>query len=363
MTFRKKTGVALRDMVESCGVGAADVIRDLLESGKMKPEQFSLREIWEACERDVDGYPKSAQEAVSSDMFPIITGEIISSKIIEAYNRAAAIGDRLCTTIPTNMEITTFGGFDEVEMPEAVQQGRDYNESDMGEKYAQIGATKYGRILSVTEEMIHFDKTGQILTRASRLGTKAAQYREKLIVEGIQDINSTVFKPSGIATALYRSTASGDRKINLATSNPFGEAGLKAVHKLMHAMTDEQGDYVMIDTNNLILLVPFDLHMEALQMQNSTLVPEGVENAVNMWKNSFTPLTSPYVTAQSTTTWYLGDFAQDFVWNEVWPLTTASAKPGNDREFRADIKSQHKVRFFGEIGAISDKCSYKSTAA
>lgn len=360
--FRHNTGVALRDLVESQGIGAATVIREALSGGKLKPEQFSLREIWEATERNPDGSVRNIHEAVSSDMFPIITGEIISSKIIGAYQIAAVVGDKLCTTVPSSMEIETFGGFDEVEMPEEVQQGRDYNESDMGEKYAQIPHTKYGRILSVTEEMIYFDKTGQILMRASRLGQKAALYREKLIIEGVQDVNSNVFRPSGIATAMYRSTASGDRKINLKATNPFGEAGLKAVFKLMHNMVDEQGDYVMINTANLMLLVPFDLNMEALQMQNSTYVPEGNENAVNTWKGAFTPLTSPYVTAQSTTTWYIGDFKEDFIWSEVWPLQTFSAKPGNDREFRADIKSQHKVRFFGQIGSVDDKHSYKCTA-
>ena len=363
MAFRDKMGVALKEMHESLGdVGTIATIQEMLDKGEIKPSDFSLQELWHTFERDSSGMVKSYSEAVSSDMFPKITGELINITLIKAYDAVAGIGDSLCTTVSSKMEIETYGGFTAVEMPEEVQQGKAYNDSSVGEKYTQISHTKYGRIISVTEEMIYFDKTGQILMRAARIGTKAAQYRERLIVEGIQDINGTVFKPQGIATAYYRTAASGDRKINSKASTPFGEAGLKEAFKLMHQMTDENGDYVLIDPASVIALMPYDLMVEAAQMQKSTLVPEGNENAVNIWKGMFTPYTSPYVTAQSTSTWFIGSPKDDFVWSEVWPLQTFTAKPGHEDEFNRDIKSKHKVRFFGNIGCLDDKHMYKFTA-
>ena len=364
MAFRDKMGVALKEMHESLGdAGTIATITEMLDKGELKPRDFSLQELWHTFERDSSGMVKPYSEAVSSDMFPKITGELINSVLIKAYDAVAGIGDQLVTTVGSKMEIETYAGFDAVEMPEEVQQGKAYNDSSIGEKYAQIPHIKYGRIISVTEEMIYFDKTGQILMRAARIGAKAAQYRERLIVEGIQDVNSNVFRPSGAATAFYRTSASGDRKINSKATNPFGEAGLIEVFKLMHQMTDENGDYVMVDPTNVKAIFPFDLWVQANQMIKSTLVPEGNENAVNIYKGVFTPYTSPYVTAQSTSTWYIGDFSQDFVWSEVWPLQVFTAKPGHEDEFNRDIKSKHKVRFFGQIGAIDDKHSYRCTAA
>lgn len=358
---REKFKVALRDMHESLGDrGTVETIREMLKNGELSVYDFSLRELWETFERDEQGYVRPVTEAVSSDMFPQITGELISSTIIKGYDNTNTIGQNLATTVPSKMEIETVAGFDAVEMPEEVQQGREYNDSTMGEKYATIPHTKYGRILSITEEMIYFDKTGQIITRAMGIGNKAALYKERLVVEGVQDVNSNVFRPSGVATAFYRTAVSGDRKINQVAAS-FGEAGMTSVFKLMHNMVDENGDYVLIDPARLYGLFPFDLWVQAIQMQKSTLVPEGNENATNVWKGSYTPLTSPYITAQSASTWYMGDFMTDFWWSEIWPLQTFSAKPGHEAEFRKDIKSMHKVRFYGQIGAIDDKHCFKAT--
>jgi len=354
--FKDKTKVALRDLIEQVGTQTPKVIATSLREGKVRPEDFSIREIWEACEPG-----RSVTEAVSSDMFPQITGELINAKVIAGYNSIDAVGDMLCTTVPSRMEVDTIAGFNAVEMPEEVQQGRPYNESDMGEKYVTNRNKKFGRLISVTEEAIYFDKTGQILAMANRIGIKAKQHREKLIVEGVQDINSTVFNVSGTAVAFYRTAASGIRRINSRSATPFGEAGLEQALKLVHNMTDENGDYVGIPQGNLVGLFPFDVYRAALQMVRSPNVPESGENAVNIYKALFTPITSPYVTAQSTSTWYLGDFKMAFWWMEVWPLQVFSAAPGHEQDFERDIKSRHKVRYFGNITGVDDKYGFKFT--
>lgn len=363
MAFISKFGVALRDMVESLGpVGTKTTIREMLKKKEIRPEDFtSFQEIWEACERDETGHVRSINEAVSSDLFPVITGEIISAKIIAGYDSINKIGDQLTTTISSKMKVANYAGFTAASGPDKVLEGQAYNDSGLEEKWAQISHTKYGRIISVTEEAIYFDQTGELLQRAATIGEKAALYKERIIVEGVQDINSNIFKPSGIPVAFYRSAASGDRKINMATSNPFGEAGLLAIKKVMDAMVDEEGDYIMLSIGQLKGLFPVDLEVRVKQMLQSTLVPEGTENAVNTWKGWFVPLASPYVSAQSTSTWYIGDFPKDFIWSEVWPLQTFTAKPGHEDEFNRDIKSKTKVRFYGEIGAIDDKHSFKCT--
>lgn len=355
------TKASFRDLYESQGEATPNVVRELLESKKVKPENFSLKEIWEAVERDKEGRIRNVSEALTSDMFPTITGEIINRKILDAYMNAETIGDMLCETVPSNMEIDTYAGFSEVEMPEEVLQTAPYKDSSMSEKYVTVQHQKFGRLLSVSEEAVQFDKTGQILLRAQRIGEKAALYREKMIVEGVQDINSNVFKPSGVATAFYRSSDNGVYRTNNATSASFGEAGINAALKLLHNMKDENGNFVLIPTGNLKCLVPFDLWTQAMQMVRSTLVPEGNENASNIFQGMFDVLTSPYITAKSATTWYIGDFKQDFVWSEVWPLQTFTDTTGV-QAFERDIKARFKVRFYGQIAALQSSHSIKATA-
>ena len=362
--FVSKIGVALRDMVESLGpVGTKVAIRDMLKKKELKPEDFtSFQEIWAACERDSMGNVRSIEEAVSSDLFPVITGEIISARVIEGYQSVDMVSDQLVTTVPSKLMIDTIAGFTAVGGPDVVLEGQPYNERAFEEKYVTIPHVKVGDIIRVTEETILFDQTGQILIRAATIGEKTAQLKEKTIVQGVIDLNSKVFKPSAVDTAFYRTSASGDRKVNSAASCPFGEAGLLKAMALFHNMTDEQGDYVAVRPANLIGLFPFDLWVRVAQMIQSTLVPEGTENAVNIWKGLFKPLTSPYVTEQSASTWYLGDFKKDFWWSEIWPLQTFTMRPGSEMEFTRDIKSQTKVRYFGGVGAVDDKHSLKLTA-
>jgi len=358
MAFKDKTGSPLRDLIESKGEqGAVDVLRASFESKKLSPEDFSLREIWEACEGGA-----SVTEAVTSDAFPKISGELINAKVIAAYDRVPTIGSQLTTTVSSKLKVETIAGFTDVESPDEVPEGHPYGDSTMTEKYVTAENRKYGRLITITEEAIFFDQTGQLLARAARIGEKAAQYKEKIILEGIQDLDSVVYRPSGVPTAFYSTTNK-----NLITTNSFGESGMEALLLQMHnqkgdAANEDNDDFIYISPDNLIVVVPQALVMEAWQLANSTLTPEGVENASNFFKGKFKTLTSPFVTRNSSTTWYAGDFKSDFWWTEVWPLQTLSAKPGNDDEFNKDIKSKHKVRFFGGIVGVETKHSYKCTA-
>lgn len=346
--FRDRMKMAFKDLMEQVGPqGAVTVVQELLKEKKMKPEDFSIKEIY---------------EAVTSDIFPIITGELINAKVLDAYKAAPTIGDQLVTTVPSKLELERFAGFTAAETPEQVPEGMGYNYANVGEKYVTITNAKYGKLIAVTEEAIFFDRTGQLLMRAQQIGEKAAYYREKQIVEKVVDKNSDAYAVSGTAGAVYRTSASGVLRVNSKATTPFGEAGLEEAFKLMHNMTDESGDYVFINQANLYLLVPQDLYLEAMQMVQSTLTPENADNAVNIYKGAFKVLTSPFITALSSSTWYLGDFRQDFVWTEVWPLETMAMKPGSEDEFKKDIKAQFKVRYYGGCGAIDHKHSYKFTA-
>jgi len=359
MSFQNRTGTALKDLLEAKGEdGAQVVISKAIESKKLRAEDFSLKEIWEACTNGAN-----VHEAIASSAFPKITGALINSKLIEGYDSVVKIGDQLVTVVSSNAQKETIAGLSTPESPDQVGEGQEYDSSTMTEKYVTADNKKYGRIIDVTEEMIYFDKTGQVLIRARGVGEKLAQYREKLIIEGIQDVNTNVWNPSGVATALY-STANG----NLVSTNPFGESGLEEVLKKAQLMKDDSlgaddADYVYIDMNNLVVLGPSDLQVEMWQMANSVKTPESAENAENYFKNRFMPLSSPYVTKQSSTTWYWGNFKRDFWWMEVWPLQTIAQRPGHDDEFKRDIKARMKCRFYGAITAVDYKHVYKNTAA
>ena len=85
-------------------------MQEALRSGDLKPEDFSIRELAEAtlsAERVRRMDPRSggvclmeAGDGVDATAFSNITGQIIESRILEAYNQEAFVLSKLVGTIP-----------------------------------------------------------------------------------------------------------------------------------------------------------------------------------------------------------------------------------------------------------------------
>ncbi len=318
---------------------ALQFMRAAVDSGKMKPEEFSLVDLY---------------ESLDTTAFPKATAALIHAKVIQGYDSVSGIGDNLVTVVPSNKKQETIVGFNASEGMLQVGEGMPYEDSTLSEKYVTITNRKWGRLISITEETIKFDQTNQILARARGIGRKAAIYREKEIMEAVIDANTTSYYPSGSAAAFY----SGGNN-NLATSNAFNSEGLQVMKTMIDDMTDSEGDPIFIDTGSMILLVPSELEVEAWEIQNAIKVPETFENAPNYFKGRYAIMSSPYLT--SATDWWLGDFKEDFWWTEVYPIQILQKKSDED-EFNRDVISVLKVRYFGRAAAIDTAHSFESNA-
>src|SRR5690606_34367920 len=87
-----------------------------------------------------------------------------------------------------------------------------YEESSFTEKCVTTDEAKRGRILSINEELIAFDQTGEINRRARQLGFYLRQERERTIVRAVTDADAAdgryVYRPNGTGTSLYKSDGS-----------------------------------------------------------------------------------------------------------------------------------------------------------
>ena len=63
-----------------------------------------------------------------------------------------------------------------------------YQEGSVTEKYHKIKSRKWGRIVSIGEEMVKFDQTNQVMSRARRVGELAKAKQEEIIIEAIVEI-------------------------------------------------------------------------------------------------------------------------------------------------------------------------------
>ena len=80
--------------------------------------------------------------------------------------------------------------------------------------------------------------------------------------------------------------------------------------------------------------------------------------------NEYRVLTSSLVAGITgdATTWFMGDFQEQFFWKEIWPLQVFKAQPNSIMEFERDVVARFKVRYFGGIFAVDQRYVVKNTA-
>jgi hypothetical protein len=384
----------LRQLVKSAGIRTAvETFRDLLEGEEtenghkepaLKLEDVSIRALYEAFVGDPHETLPSQRdelewldikEEVNSSGFVASSRMLINAAVIKAYDGIKGIGDQLVTNAPSNTRHETYVGFTEAEGMKEVKESMPYEDSDIAEKYVTSDAIKKGRLVYVTEESIMEDRTGQLLLRAQRIGRNAAIDKEKTIIQGVLDINGNVYKPSGSATSLY-STANG---------NLMGTAGAVTGYTSAVPLTDwEDIDKVTIfyplsikDDRAMgvqepimwdpkILLVAPSKNATAKRIMNATEVRLTTNtNTRTIFNNPvaglYTVLSSVYIT--NAADWYIGDFKEQFFWQDVWPIQTFTQGANAENGFLRDVVAAYKVRFLGGVGAWDTKSVVKVKGA
>ena len=355
---------------------------NLINEGEITENDFSLKALYDGIgapdlrkakiieNRHITEKDVEITEALSTTAFPKITGALINKVVQQSYDLEYGIGDQLVTVIPSSVRDETVVGFSaDMELKE-VPEGMEYEEGSFGEKYHKIKNTKKGRIISLTEEMIKFDQTGQMVLQAKRVGEYAKSAREKIILNAVLELTSSgdlaAWRPAGTATTLYSNTStdpySDDTLDNLGSEALADETDLDTAMALFSKFTDENG--IPIHVNPKVLLVGVSLRGVANKICYSgqaveKTVPAGSKNIYTGTK----VLATAFIDQElSTTAWFIGDPKKQFVYTEVFPLQVLQAKAGNSDEFKKDIIYSFKARLYGGAGAITNRYMVKGNA-
>ena len=188
-------GTSLHSLIDSHGPqGFYHKVCELLNEKQISPDDFSYYELADACgvlprlrslqetvpgEGSLSSLLSESNPGVSSTLFQVVSGELIGRKVIEGYeDDSGFIGDRLAATMTSRIRNSKIAGFTALAGPTEVPEGHPYEESSFQEKYVTSLESKQGRILSINEELIAFDQTGEINRRATALGYYLRQERE-----------------------------------------------------------------------------------------------------------------------------------------------------------------------------------------
>ena len=379
---------------------------------RIDPNRLSLRSMWEGMVGPVDmtlpwGGNGSMQEASALDYtgFPTATGELISRVMISGYETRRGIADILVPVTDRPDTLTErIMGWTAFSSPSITLPGQPYDLADFGEKYVTFEQAlhnkKEGIEIAVTEEVVRFDQTRQILQKAGDVGMSIQTERERRTVRAVLGVGldtgtvqNYVYFPSGVDSALY---TAGQNNLRTNAAPIYNHPG-KTADSVLEDYTDIQ-EVLTVHAQNIrddrqlgttrpiawmpdTILAPLSLAATAARIINSTEIrytsterTAGTNPDINTiggnllagMFNAFggqvpTPMTSVYVDEVSATVWIMFDRQRTFVRMEVFPFQTFRAPVGYG--WNRDILTSVRAREWSRVVAKDFRVCVRNNGA
>jgi len=366
-------------------------LRKALQEGQLAVTDFSLRGLAEGLIPDgrefVDLLNPQGQgdpdvpgllEAVDSAAFKTISGQLIYTAILEAYQNPMFIGDQVTTTIPTQFNGEKIPGVTGLgDEAEVVDEGQPYPRAGVGEDWVDTPqTTKRGFLVEVTKEAVFFDRTNLVLDRCKKVGDSLGINREKRILDLVLGVTNN-YKWRDNAHDTYQASTPW---INVNASNGLSDwtniddsllmfSQLTDPHTaepitvvptqlLCHRAKVATARYILNNTE-----VRVDPNANAGTQQYMVLVPNH-----QLIQGSYSILNSPWVDARYTaaslanTTWFFGDYKRAFAYMENWPITTVEMPANSYVEWERDIVAGWKASERGTVAVRDPRYVQKNTA-
>lgn len=378
-------GRELRQMYETLGPQQCVAhLTEALEEGHLKAQDFSVRDLFTTLIEDgrelLDriSYRKSggavhlleAGGAVDTSAFSNITGQIVYSRIKDAYQDPDFLWPDLCDTQTTQfLQGEKIPGIGRIaDKAEVVGEQHPYPYVGLNEEYIETAVLKKrGFILPVTREIIIADRTGVLLRWCAEGGYWLGLNKEKRVLDVSLGITNN-YKRNGTATNTYLTSGA---YVNDQTGNALNASGnewraLEKADLLFDAITDPNtGEPVSIQPDTMI--VPSALKRSAARILSATEVThvDNQANAVTVRTKSANPyggvqikiLSSPQVKLRtsSASKWFYGQPKRAFCYFSAWDIETLQAPSNSEAEFMQDIMMRFKVSEMGNAQVLEPR--------
>ena len=364
---RKRVAVAeVRRRVELDGIGpTVSHLTEALEEGDLQSDDFSIRDLFEGLVDDGPEIVKSfdpqrndggtinlleAGNAVDTSMFSNITGQIVYSALIDAFEDELFIGDQVSTNVPTRFDGEKIAGVGKIgDQALVVAEGKAFPTAGVNEEFIETPhTTKRGMIIPVTKEAIFFDRTALIMKRVADVGQQLGINKEKRILDVVLGIVNN-YERNGVATNTYLTSGA---YVNDITSNPLVDwTDFQESELLLDAIVDPNtGEPVIVTPNTVI--VPSALLYAAKRTISATEIrfgetdsATGTQTLAGNPVENYTILSNRFVKQRtsSITKWFLGDPKRAFNYMENWPITVVQSPVNSEAEFTQDIVARFKA--------------------
>ena len=361
-------------------------LSEALREGHLKPEDFSVRDLAEALVPDGREWvrmldPRSAggvsviesSEGIDVTAFLNIAGQVIYSKIMEAYLQEAFVISKLVDTIPTRLDGEKIPGITRVsDSIDAVGPGMPYPHLGFGEDYIETpSTTKRGFIVPVTKEAIFFDRTHLILSRAAEVGEVLGLNKEKRLIDLVIGVVNN-YKWKGTSFNTYQTSTPWAN--DLSSNELVDWTNVDAAEQLFADILDPNtGEPVLIRGTTVLVTPAYRLAANRIfNAAQLTFTGDGsgtttvAANPLSNYRVYDSRLVYRRIVAGGTAAvdakkwWFIGDFRRAFAYMENWPITVTQAPVGSEAEFNNDIVLRFKASERGAAAVINPRYIIKN---
>jgi len=373
--------------------GPAKTVKNLQESlqkGELKPEDFSIRELAEATlspERVRQMDPRSggvcmleAGDGVDVTAFSNITGQLVMTTVLEAYEQEAFVLSGLVQTIPTRLDGERIPGLGRISDDiSEVRPGMPYPNLGFGEDYIDTPqTTKRGFIVPVTREAVFFDRTNLVLGRASEVGEVLGLNKEKRLLDLLVGVTNN-YTWKGAAYNTYSTTGAATAPdgnwINQMTDELVDWTDVDAAEQMFANILDPNtGEPVLVQATTVLVTPAYrhaahrifnaaEIKYTSGPVQTVAANPLGNYTVVES-RLAYRRLIAANIAASAAQKyWFIGDFSKAFAYMENWPLTVTQAPIGGEADFNQDIVIRFKASERGAAAVINPRYVVKSNGA
>lgn len=360
---------------------------EALRKGHVRADDFSFRDLAEALVPDGREWVRTldprasdgvsvleAGDGVDVTAFLNISGQVIYSKIMEAYTQEAFVVSKLVETIPTRLDGEKIPGITRVaDQIDEVAPGMPFPSLGFGEDYIETpSTTKRGFIVPVTKEAIFFDRTYLVLSRAAEVGEILGLNKEKRLVDlAIGTTNN--YRWRGTAYNTYQSSAPW---VNVKTANELVDwTDVDGAEQLFADMLDPNtGEPVLLQANTVLVMPAYrhaahrvfnalEIRFNASGAATTTLAANSLANyrVVDSRLAYRRIIASGQTAADAKKWWFLGDFRKAFAYMENWPITVTQSAQNSEADFSQDIVVRFKASERGAAAVLNPRYVVKNT--
>lgn len=314
-------------------------------------------------------------DAVTSGVFSHITGQIVYTEVMKAFEDEAFVFSSIVPNVTTKFNGEVIPGIGRMgDVAEVIPEGKPYPRAGLSEDWIRTPVTqKRGLMIDLTREAVFFDRTNVLLERAQELGRWLGYNKELRLIDAFIDENVTTHRYN------WKDTAYASYQTSTPWDNVTASAALVDWTDIDEA---EQTLAAILDPNTgtPILNMPKDLVVTRQNLYTAKRITSATEITVSTPGFALTgnptqtkagnPIANYRIVSSqllaarmaTDTTWYLGDIARQIRYMENFPLQVEQAPVGSGDMWERDIAMSWKAGERGAAVVVEPRVTTKCTA-